>query len=78
MTNFIKGTKRASEEIDKEKVFTNPKKSGFFDLPDHDKKCNHPEHEPPSHICIPTGKGYRHICPSCGKETILIPPQITF
>lgn len=55
------------------------RKSGFFDLePTLSKKCNHPDHEPPKHLHIPQGKGYRHICSGCGKETILIPPQITF
>lgn len=52
------------------------KKGGFFDLPKSDV-CKDPEHEPPSHICIPQGKGYRHVCPSCGKVAVLIPPQIT-
>lgn len=54
------------------------KKGGFFDLPKGEKKCNHPGHQPPSHICIPQGKGYRHVCPACGVETVLIPPQISF
>jgi hypothetical protein len=51
------------------------KKSGFFDLPQQDI-CRDKEHNPPSHICIPQGKGYRHVCPSCGKETVIIPPQV--
>jgi len=54
----------------------NDKKSGMFDLPKMDI-CNDPEHEPPSHICIPQGKGYRHVCPKCGKVAILIPTQIS-
>ena len=53
------------------------KQSGFFDL-DIQKKCSNPSHEPPTHIHIPQGKGYRHVCPSCGKVTDLIPPQISF
>lgn len=52
------------------------KKSGFFDLPIVNT-CKHPEHNPPSHIHIPQGKGYNHTCPSCGKTTTIIPPQIT-
>jgi hypothetical protein len=51
--------------------------SGFFDLP-KDKTCKHPEHKPPMHINIPQGKGYRHVCPACGAESVLIPPQITY
>lgn len=59
-----------------EDYFKNNKKSGFFDL-SKTEFCKHPEHNPPTHIHIPQGQGYRHICPNCGKETILIPPQIS-
>jgi hypothetical protein len=52
-------------------------KGGFFDLPNK-KMCNHPEHNPPTHLHIPQGKGYKHLCPACKKSTIVIPPQITF
>lgn len=52
------------------------KESGFFDLPVI-KKCNHPEHNPPSHINIPYGKGYKHVCPSCKAVSIIVPPQAT-
>lgn len=54
----------------------NPK-GGFFDLEKKDI-CLHPEHDPPKFLHIPQGKGYRHICPACGKEQALIPPQISF
>lgn len=53
------------------------KKSGFFPLTKH-IQCMDPEHTPPTHICIPPGQGYRHVCPSCGKVTTIIPPQIRF
>ena len=53
------------------------KKGGFFDLP-KDTGCKDKSHKPPMHIYIPQGKGYRHVCPSCGKVTDLIPPQISF
>lgn len=52
------------------------KEGGFFDLPQV-KKCNDPSHDPPTHIHVPQGKGYRHVCPSCGKNTYLIPQQIS-
>jgi hypothetical protein len=52
------------------------KESGFFDLP-NTNRCMHPEHNPPTGICIPQGKGYRHVCPACGKVQIVIPPQYT-
>lgn len=45
-------------------------KRGFFDLPPEDF-CNHPEHDPPSHMVIPEGKGYRHVCPGCGRVVVL-------
>jgi hypothetical protein len=57
-------------------VDLNAAKSGFFDLPKV-KICRDPSHEPPSHICIPQGKGLKHVCPSCGQETIMIPTQYT-
>ena len=53
------------------------KLSGFFDL-SQDTRCKDRSHEPPMHIHIPQGKGYRHVCPSCGKVTEVIPPQISF
>jgi len=53
-----------------------PKESSFFDLP-KDKSCKDREHNPPSHMVIPQGKGYRHVCPSCGEVQIVIPTQIS-
>lgn len=41
------------------------------------KLCIHPEHNPPMHLCIPYGKQYRHVCPACGKETVMKSQQIT-
>jgi len=52
-------------------------KSGFFDL-DEIPQCKHPEHDPPKYLHIPTGKGYRHVCPKCGKVTTIIPSQGSF
>lgn len=52
------------------------KDSGFFKLP-ITEQCTHIYHNPPQHLYIPPGQGYRHICPSCGKETIITPLQIT-
>jgi hypothetical protein len=53
-----------------------PEKGGFFTLP-KEKVCHHPEHDPPMHLVIPQGKGYRHICPGCGFTQDIIPPQTT-
>ena len=52
-------------------------KSHFFNLTEI-PKCQDVEHNPPSHLHIPQGQGYKHVCPSCGKVTKLIPPQIIF
>lgn len=68
---------KAISEDEYRRLFHEEKKSGFFDLPKN-KTCRHPEHEPPSHICIPQGKGFRHVCPGCGRIVDIIPPQITF
>lgn len=57
------------------------KQGGFFDLPKTDSNignCKSNEHNPPSHLHIPQGKGFKHICPACGKQTVIIPPQISF
>ena len=51
--------------------------SGFFDLEDDIKRCTHPNHNPPSHMHIPQGKGYRHVCPGCGGVQNVIPLQIS-
>lgn len=51
-------------------------KSGFFDLPKIEI-CTHPEHNPPTMLHIPQGKGYKHICPACGKVRILMPQQVS-
>jgi predicted RNA-binding Zn-ribbon protein involved in translation (DUF1610 family) len=58
--------------------------SGFFDLPEmpayeHKRAvCFDPSHEAPTHLHIPAGKGYRHVCPSCGREVILYPSSVRF
>lgn len=49
--------------------------SGFFDLP-RPAICNDPAHLAPSHLYIPPGRGYRHVCPACGAVQILA-PQVT-
>lgn len=74
MSNFLKRTKRAWEENIYDEI--HGKKGGFFDLP-KDKTCKDINHKPPTHIHIPQGKGYRHICPTCGNVIDLIPPQIS-
>jgi hypothetical protein len=48
-------------------------KSSFFDL-NKAETCLHPEHDPPMHLYIPPGKGYKHVCPNCGKVSIIKNP----
>lgn len=50
---------------------TDNNKSGFFDLP-KEEICKDLSHYPPSMMSIPYGKGYRHVCPTCGKVTTII------
>ena len=52
-------------------------KGEFFDLPKQEKLCQHPSHNPPTHLHIPEGKGYKHVCPSCKNVQIVIPKQTT-
>ena len=52
-------------------------KSGFFDLENPKIICNDKNHNPPSNLHIPEGKGYRHVCPSCGKTVEIISPAMT-
>lgn len=60
-----------------ERLKNKGKEGGFFDL-EIEETCNHPEHKPPTHLHIPQGKGYRHVCPACGNVIEVIPPQITW
>jgi hypothetical protein len=48
--------------------------SGYFDLPES-KECDHPDHNFPGYKHIPQGNGYRHVCPKCGQEQVIIPQQ---
>lgn len=51
---------------------------GFFDLsPPMPEVCRNPEHNPPEHLYIPPGKGYRHRCPGCGSVSTIVLPQVT-
>lgn len=39
--------------------------------------CINFEHNPPTHLYIPPGQTYRHVCPGCGQETVIRAPFIT-
>jgi hypothetical protein len=56
--------------------FSSKEKSHFEDIP-KTERCNDINHKPPTHLHIPYGKKYIHVCPSCGKKQTLQPPQIT-
>jgi len=49
-----------------------PEGSKFED----DRPCIHPGHHPPTQMVIPYGKKYRHVCPGCGKVTLVRMPFI--
>ena len=65
--------KRKLVELLKEK-----KKSGFQNAENTFTTCKDTNHFAPSHIFIPDGKKYVHVCPSCGKEQTLVSPQVSF
>ncbi len=55
------------------------KRSGFEPLESYpNKMCQDPSHNPPMHLHIPNNQQYRHVCPSCGYETVLRGSGITF
>lgn len=54
-----------------------PKRGGFRKICDYvDTQCRHPEHNPPTGICLPPGL-YVYTCPSCGEEKPIRVPLIT-
>lgn len=66
------------EDINNERDIHPRKQSRMEPIPEKYKVCRHPEHNPPTHICIPQGMQYVHVCPSCGAECILRSPEISF
>ena len=52
-------------------------RSGFEDDPIILNACQSFQHRPPSHIHIPLGRRYRHVCPDCGYITYIYPNDIT-
>lgn len=49
----------------------NPHEKSHFEDEDPQQICRHREHNPPSHMVIPHGKRYVHICPGCGFRCVL-------
>lgn len=55
----------------------NQKKVGGFEpIPNNEVRCYHPNHDPPTHLVIPQGQQYRHICPGCKREVVMRAPQV--
>jgi len=42
------------------------------------KICRHRDHEYPKHLVIKPGEAYEHVCPGCGRVTILRGPDVTW
>lgn len=42
------------------------------------KPCLNPGHNPTTHLYIPPGRIYRHVCPACGYTVRLTSPQIIY
>lgn len=40
--------------------------------------CLHREHQPPMHICLRQGQKLVHVCPGCGKRTVLKGPPVIY
>lgn len=54
-----------------EELFENKKKENNF------KPCTHPEHNPPTHLCIEPGHYRYHVCPSCKMQFLMSGPPIS-
>lgn len=39
--------------------------------------CIDPQHNPPSHLFVPLGYVYKHVCPSCGAVSFIQPQHVT-
>jgi hypothetical protein len=52
-------------------------KSGFEDDPRVQDFCTSVSHTPPTHMVIPNGKRYRHVCPDCGHTQYIYSNNIT-
>ncbi len=54
-------------------IFKLPESGSAFKL-DEPNKCLDPSHNFPSHLHIPQGHGYRHVCPKCGEVKVATNP----
>ena len=56
----------------------NEKERSHFEDIEKEMICKDLGHNPPSHVHIPQGKRYIHVCPSCGNRIVITPQQISF
>jgi len=55
------------------------KQSGFEPLDGvWEPLCTHHEHNAPTHLVVPPGQQYRHVCPKCGNEQVIRPVMVAF
>lgn len=52
-------------------------RDGLEPIPREELPCMDSQHSPPSHLYIPPGMQLRHRCPSCGREVVVRPIQVT-
>jgi len=76
--NYIGSVKNNLEESINRLINEKEKEESHFEDIDLPKRCLHPGHNPPSHLHIPQGKRYIHICPACRQRTVMQPLQISF
>ncbi len=53
------------------------KQGGFEPIPGFVEPCLDPSHKPPTHLVIPRGQQYRHVCPTCGAEVVMRGSTVT-
>lgn len=62
-----------------ERDVTERVKSGFEPLGDGwGPLCTSPEHNAPTHLVVPEGQQYRHVCPKCGRQQVIKSSQVQF
>ncbi len=42
------------------------------------ERCLGRSHQPPTHLYIPNGKTFTHVCPDCGQQTVLMGSNISW
>lgn len=69
---------RNSKFFDKlQEIQSKGRSNRFIKLPEV-KICRDPSHNPPTHLCIPEGMAYEHVCQGCGNTTLLHSPRISY